>query len=305
MFTRDYIHYDRDMRRRVFTICSGSLDSGLLQDIPEVNNIDEISQNNKSTEQLLPIKHLKSNSSPNDMYLSFDNPVFESDFEVGNCSRNETSLNLPEKTKKDPLPKMVNITRNCSDNQCRQTNYNGIVMKGDSDNTPTESSEQMTRCRRYETWPSPKARKKSLKRSAYQPSSFSTADQHCPYCKSNGKSDNHNTFVSHRLADVGDGNSQAYKDNRFKSSLRRHAMSGSHCSNSLDACAVESLSKEDLLILWKRAEIELQTKLNRIISQNNHLRRMIDIAEEADSRRSSLQENVDENNEDCFKVTKL
>ena len=348
MFARDYKHHGSDPKRCVFTICGSSLDSGLIKDTPEVNNINEITQNNNSTEACLPRNHFLRNSCPNDMFRSYDNPVFESDFEVRvspsmAVNPNEMSPRLPDKAQKEVIPKILNFTRQYSNYQCktkeedivinpvapktntsflsfRRSESNILELNSDdtqiqqvhdedntfndyTENTATVSSEQMVRCRRYETWPSPKARRKSLKRSVNQPSSFSAADQRCPYCKHTDKSDNHKPILRHHINGQSDGNSPAYKDNRFKSSLRRHAMSGSHCSNTLDDSAVETLSKEDLLILWKRAEIELQTKLNRIISQNNHLRRMIDIAEEADSVSNDRLDNTQRR--ESFKVTKL
>lgn len=71
------------------------------------------------------------------------------------------------------------------------------------------------------------------------------------------------------------------KDNRVKSTIRRHALAQfkRHSTSVFDECAVEALSKEDLLVLWKRSEIELQTKLNKLQSQNNHLKCLLAIVE--------------------------
>lgn len=75
------------------------------------------------------------------------------------------------------------------------------------------------------------------------------------------------------------------KDNRVKSTIRRHALAQfkRHSTTVFDECAVEALSKEDLLVLWKRSEIELQTKLNKLQSQNNHLKCLLAIVESDDS----------------------
>ncbi|CAG2212005.1 GRIN3A [Mytilus edulis] len=74
------------------------------------------------------------------------------------------------------------------------------------------------------------------------------------------------------------------KDNRVKSTIRRHALAQfkRHSTTVFDECAVEALSKEDLLVLWKRSEIELQTKLNKLQSQNNHLKCLLAIVESDD-----------------------
>ena len=67
------------------------------------------------------------------------------------------------------------------------------------------------------------------------------------------------------------------KDNRVKSTIRRHAIAKfrKHSSSVFDECAVDALTKEDLLVLWKRSEIELQTKLNKVTLQNAHLKRLL------------------------------
>jgi len=78
------------------------------------------------------------------------------------------------------------------------------------------------------------------------------------------------------------------KDNRVKSTIRRHALAQfkRHSTTVFDECAVEALSKEDLLVLWKRSEIELQTKLNKLQSQNNHLKCLLQIADSDDQEQS-------------------
>lgn len=69
------------------------------------------------------------------------------------------------------------------------------------------------------------------------------------------------------------------QDNRVKSTLRRHALSGYQSQmpvEYLDECTLEALSKEDLVILWKKSELELQTKLNDVMNRNKRLAMAID-----------------------------
>lgn len=69
------------------------------------------------------------------------------------------------------------------------------------------------------------------------------------------------------------------QDNRVKSTLRKHAMSGFQSQlpvDYLDECTLEALSKEDLVILWKKSELELQTKLNDVLNRNKRLALAID-----------------------------
>ena len=305
MFARDYIQHGHNTRRHVFTVSSGTFDDDLLDELPVFSNIDEITQNNKSFDKSLSTKNLLSGSCPNDMYLYIDNPVFNSDFETGQNINNQSSPQAGRATQANTsLPKIVNFMRNSSNVQIQRSTKKEMTSKDESENSQNEDLEQMTRCRRYETWPSPKTRKKSLKRNAHQPSSFSEADQYCPYCGQNCKPGTHTRTEFHSKTRSMDGGVNTCKDNRLKSSIRRHAMAEDHFSNSLDDHAVESLSKEDLLVLWKRSEIELQTKLNRIISQNNQLRQLIAIAEAAEC---CLQEQArtEDATDESIKITKL
>ena len=69
------------------------------------------------------------------------------------------------------------------------------------------------------------------------------------------------------------------QDNRVKSTLRRHALSGYQSqvpADYLDDCTLEALSKEDLLILWKKSELELQSKLRDVLNRNKRLALAID-----------------------------
>jgi hypothetical protein len=148
--------------------------------------------------------------------------------------------------------------------------------------------------KRYETWPSPKTRKRSLKRSQNNNAkSFSNADtvnilqadrivNEIPVKKCR-------TCSSSSLDGLTDRNKRMnlnIKDNRLKSNIRSHAMAATDRRRSMafDQGAVEALSKEDLLVLWKRSEIDLQTRLNRMLHQNSHLRRLVQLAEDYQRR---------------------
>ncbi|XP_061192543.1 glutamate receptor ionotropic, NMDA 1-like [Saccostrea echinata] len=73
---------------------------------------------------------------------------------------------------------------------------------------------------------------------------------------------------------------KSLKDNRLKSSIRSHAMATRrHSESAFDDCAVDALSKEDLMVLWKKSEIELQTSLNRVTQENTHLKRLLRVVE--------------------------
>ncbi|XP_062582456.1 uncharacterized protein LOC134244210 [Saccostrea cucullata] len=77
---------------------------------------------------------------------------------------------------------------------------------------------------------------------------------------------------------------KSLKDNRLKSSIRSHAMATRrHSESAFDDCAVDALSKEDLLVLWKKSEIELQTSLNRVTQENAHLKRLLRVVEVSES----------------------
>ena len=65
----------------------------------------------------------------------------------------------------------------------------------------------------------------------------------------------------------------------MKSTLRSQALTGypgqvgAHC---VDGCTLEALSKQDLLLLWKRTELELQAKLTDVMNRNKRLALAID-----------------------------
>ena len=147
--------------------------------------------------------------------------------------------------------------------------------------------------RHYETWPSPQTRRRSVKRAPKNNvRSFSTADS-CTNVNQQ-KLSTHQMIVNEiqtprcrKCSDQSAGGSRRsvyMKDNRLKSNIREHTMRSvsRRMSHRLDDSTVEALSKEDLLVLWKRSEIELQTKLNRILHQNSHLRHLIDMSQESE-----------------------
>ena len=267
----------------------------------EVNNINEITQNNKTFNKSLSTRNLVSNSCPNDMHVYFDNPVFESDFECGTNIQNGSIRHPVSISPKPFILKIDNFTRQRSHIQSDVDQTTKVTFIEEKDNRQNEFRKQVPRSRRYVTWPSPKTRRKSLTRNINQQRSFSEVDHCCPYCSLNNQ--------THGDIRCGVTKSKSFqetahkcKDNRFKSSIRRHAMADPSLTNSLDEHAVESLSKEDLLVLWKRSEIELQTKLNRIMSQNNHLRQMINIIEATDT---DIPETMEGRGEGSVRVTKL
>ena len=180
---------------------------------------------------------------------------------------------------------------------CRQGATCGKVVKGCSRHSDSETTFTQASDRRYETWPSPKQRKKSLKRlqNNHQTVSFSNTDN-IQYPKTGSRIVNEiePPITKRKCSAISldcyqeKKSNVNLKDNRVKSSIRHHAMAYRRGpSFSMDESAVEALSKEDLLVLWKRSEIELQTKLNRILHQNTHLRRLVNIVEE---NASNLQE---------------
>ncbi|GFR79493.1 glutamate [NMDA] receptor subunit 3A [Elysia marginata] len=69
------------------------------------------------------------------------------------------------------------------------------------------------------------------------------------------------------------------KDNRVKSGLRTPSMSGHHSHlavDHIDKCTLEALSKEDVLILWKRSEFDLESRLHEVLARNRRLNLAID-----------------------------
>ena len=187
---------------------------------------------------------------------------------------------------------------------------------GNLDNTRTSKDDIGNFCKatdkKYETWPSPKTRKRSIKRNQNnQTKSFSKADKgpitcsiineiptkRCRTCSASSA----DSLQRHSKLDL--------KDNRLKSNLRHHAMASfSRRSSMFDECAVEALSKEDLLVLWKRSEIELQTKLNRMLHQNSHLRQLVHVVEEHKNKTQSQNNTTSSNKtteETCFISTRL
>ena len=308
MFARDYRQHGNNFRRHIFTVSDGSFDDDIIaEETAEVYNINEVTKNNKTFDKSFSTRNLLSNSCPNDMQVYFDNPVFESDFECENNLQNGSICLPASNISKPSIPKIVNFTTHRSNNPDDSSNvnpdahYTANRTFKETDNRQTEIRDLGQRPRRYETWPSPKTRRKSLTRNLNQQRSFTPADHCCPDCRLNNQ--------EHCDIRCGVGKSKSFqgtghncKDNRFKSSIRKHAMADpSSLTHSLDEHAVESLSKEDLLVLWKRSEIELQTKLNRIISQNNHLRQMISIVEAVDD---DVQETTEGSN-GSVRVTRL
>lgn len=76
------------------------------------------------------------------------------------------------------------------------------------------------------------------------------------------------------------------KDNRVKSTLRRHA-ARRLCSRIpaalMDQSTLDSLSKEDLLLMWKASEIEIYKKLDEVFKQTDRLKQTLEDYSVADT----------------------
>ncbi|XP_060076624.1 glutamate receptor ionotropic, NMDA 3A-like [Ylistrum balloti] len=163
-----------------------------------------------------------------------------------------------------------------------------------SDNSYSDKTTHNDLHRKFGTWPSLPAMENrpsevfqrikeshrsspSMTSSMQEPSSSDTARLiSSPDNDFNDSGDNVN-YYKHSLK---------MKDNRVKSTIRRHAIAKfrRQSSSVLDECAVDALTKEDLMVLWKRSEIELQTKLNKVTLQNAHLKKLLRMV---DKRRTS------------------
>lgn len=234
----------------------------------------------------------------------FDNPVFEAGEDLDAETRLFTTNEEQMEDRYDSV-----LIHNTLGMEPKYGKFN----KANPECYNHQTAHSHVRSKRYETWPSPKTKRKRSQKSGS--TSFSNADrnQYPVHCTDNRDVLDHpNSFaICRKCSSISlDGYSQAknpqghkmdrrvtynVKDNRLKSSIRHHAMASvsSHSSASVDACAVEALSKEDLLVLWKRSEIELQTKLNRMLHQNRHLQQLVSIAE-VRQRRNEEHERVDE-----------
>ncbi|GFN73666.1 glutamate receptor ionotropic, nmda 3a [Plakobranchus ocellatus] len=76
------------------------------------------------------------------------------------------------------------------------------------------------------------------------------------------------------------------KDNRVKSTLRHHAMSGYQSQipvDYIDDCTLEALSKEDVLLLWRKSELDLESRLHEVLARNRRLSLAIDYLTKQDS----------------------
>lgn len=234
----------------------------------------------------------------------FDNPVFE----AGEDLDAETRLFTTNEEQTEDGYDSVLIH-----NTLGMVPKGGKFDKANSECYNHQTAHSHVRSKRYVTWPSPKTKRKRSQKSGS--TSFSIADRNphpAHYTDNRDVVDHSNSFAfCRKCSSISlDGYSQAknppgqkmdrrltynVKDNRLKSSIRHHAMASvpSHSSARVDACAVEALSKEDLLVLWKRSEIELQTKLNRMLHQNRHLQQLVRIAE-ISQRKSEEHEHVDD-----------
>lgn len=252
-------------------------------------------------------------SSVFDLSLSenaYDNPVFEADdidIAIENPGMSSRYENCNIQIEDSHCNGWVN-----NESRINQMS-NGTCSRSAADNSRINSesnientSHHWRKSRRYETWPSPQTRKRSVKRTQNNNTkSFSNADREIiaqSYRIVNEiPSKTCRTCSTSSLDGLAQGRTQSVslnlKDNRLKSDLRNHAMATTERRRSMafDQSAVEALSKEDLLVLWKRSEIELQTRLNKMLLQNNHLRRLVHIVEE--HQRKTDSERTKQDNE--------
>lgn len=263
----------------VYTI-SGSMDDDIAEILSDIDPVEY----SRHRDSLLSLDML-----PNSC---FDNPVFEHDdidivIENHETSDNYNRCSIP---REDELCGGQPIVSNGSVNSRTSRHAIGVCRKHCESEPRNSSPTSWRKDKRYETWPSPKRRKRSVKRSQNNNAkSFSNADTvqvqqtdrivneiptvKCRTCSSasldglTGRSNRLNINI---------------KDNRLKSNIRSHAMAATERRRSMafDQGAVEALSKEDLLVLWKRSEIDLQTRLNRMLHQNSHLRKLVQLAED-------------------------
>ncbi|XP_052777127.1 glutamate receptor ionotropic, NMDA 3A-like [Mya arenaria] len=231
------------------------------------------------------IDHQKLSYRENAQDFVFDNPVFELDATDGDFDFNMSNENSASSYSQP------------SNSRVRFENLSlrsGVKVKTVTSNKTASISESPVtfspRVRRYETWPSPQTRRRSQKRCPDNNMRFFSSDvgqnslsskhmivneietTRCRSCSTQSTDSPYKRHPCSRLE---------MKDNRVKSNLRHHAMASfeRRASYQLDASAVEALSKEDLLVLWKTSEIELQTKLNRLLQRNNHLRNLVDLVQ--------------------------
>ncbi|XP_053395629.1 uncharacterized protein LOC123525120 [Mercenaria mercenaria] len=229
----------------------------------------------------------------------YDNPVFDSDdieIVLENTGRSDRCESCSIEIEDPVCNGHVNVSSESVTSMNRQslqdnTSHNvPDISRKYSDNGQNIPSPRRKE-RRYETWPSPQMRKRSVKRTQNNNfKSFSNVDRenvlHKNRIVNKIPAKQCRTCSSTSLEGLTTGKNQRIslnlKDNRLKSDIRNHAMAQTERRRSMafDQGAVEALSKEDLLILWKRSEIDLQTRLNRMLHQNSHLRRLVHLAEE-------------------------
>lgn len=298
------IHSDGD----IFTI-AGSIEEELDEDWEDV--VTELSRRHSSRRSdsisLQPqFETLKGSC--------YDNPVFEPDdiddvLENTGSRRSQRCESCSVPIEESAIRRSdTHIQGSLSKIRAKQNIQNsGEIGVNDEKN----GSNHWRKSKRYETWPSPHARKRSVKRTQNNNAkSFSKADReqviHSNRIVNEIPTITCRTCSSSSLDSVTLGHGRAVslevKDNRMKSSLRHHAMASTERRRSMafDQCAVEALSKEDLLVLWKRSEIELQTRLNRMLHQNKQLRELVHIVEEyqrnGDTAREQQHEETSEIN---------
>ncbi|XP_052777930.1 glutamate receptor ionotropic, NMDA 2B-like [Mya arenaria] len=245
------------------------------------------------TRSTAEIQRRKLSSRENSRDFVFDNPVFEQDDTDGDANSNLSNEDSFSSFNPAPNSSRVQI-ENMS--LTLETEEYKSIKRGKTASISERHVTFSPHIKRYETWPSPQRRRRSLKRTSVNNvrsvppgnnlTNFRQRSISSKHMLVNEIETNRCRRCSSRPADS-PSKRQSFsrfelKDNRIKSSLRYHTMASieRRPSHRLDASAFETLSKEDLLVLWKRSEIELQTKLNRILHHNNHLRNIVELIEE-------------------------
>lgn len=249
-----------------------------------------------------PRGSISENSSGYETY--FDNPVFEADdYDIVLENTSQSQLNTKNRLqsyRSNNQPKYEENTANersacfnsCLNSKTNQTSHIQFLNRFEKSNETDRNLANKKRLnRRYETWPSPQTRKRSIRKlQNNNTNSFSDSDVKRQNVESNAKIVNEISKTCRTCSTLSlDGINRKpsgrinmnVKDNRLKSSIRNHARASiNRCRTSVfDMSAVEALSKEDLLVLWKRSEIEFQTRLNRMLHQNQHLQHLVHIVE--------------------------
>lgn len=243
------------------------------------------------------IKHISPHRNfDDDSRMSYDNPAYEANDDSPNnmaLSITNTPRRIFQKYAKHSFDSDFSLNRNDINHATRfsqakryklqeppDNHRKGMLVKADKTRNLIPGNKNVCRCCcRGATWPRKIRNTKRFRK-------FSTSAADCSY--SYGlrrpslalpRQERHLSEAAINTPCLNDGNTEhvTLKNNQIKSSLRQDAMADMNLEmpQSFQQCAVGALSKEDLLVLWKRSEIELQTKLNRVLLQNDHMKRLL------------------------------